>query len=332
MICPNQGSTPPCRLCGRVAFRRLFEARAFDAAGERFELARCVQCGLVRSEPVFDDPELGRYYAPAYYGGSERKFTGPAEALTRYASRRRAGAILQRLRALQPREQTDARPVRVVDIGCGRGLLLAAMADRGCECHGIERGEFPADEAAGAIRFHKQRLEDVGFEDGYFDVAVLWHVLEHISQPAELVSETARIVRPGGLLVLAVPNFASLQARLYGPDWFHLDLPRHVQHFTPATLGRCLGQGGFRIVDSSTWSIEQNLYGHLQSALNKLAGFARPNAMYGLLKNHKGFFAKCRLAAWAAAAGLVIPAAVGECALAQLTASGATLSVYAQRR
>ena len=68
-------------------------------------------------------------------------------------------------------------------------------------------------------------------EEGHPDQVIVWHVLEHLDEPRATVAEIRRITRPGGRLIVAVPNYSSLQARWAGAAWFHLDLPRHLHHF-----------------------------------------------------------------------------------------------------
>lgn len=320
---------PPCPLCGGAQFRTLFSAPGFDNGDERFELAECSRCRLVRTQPVLSDDQLAAYYAPTYYGGGNRKFGGAFESLIRALNTHRARSILAKVR---PSEDATNSAPRVIDIGCGRGDLLGAMRIVGCECHGVERSEFPTDEQTQGIRFYKVNVEDVGFEPDYFDLAVLWHVAEHLPQPLATIREARRILRPGGLLAIAVPNFDSLQAALFRSRWFHLDLPRHLHHLRMTTLQQCLVDNGFSVEASSTWSVEQNVYGFVQSSLNALSGPGQGNALYGLLKRHEGSAAKAKLVAWLVAAGLIAPLAVVESVVAAALAKGATAIVYARKQ
>jgi 2-polyprenyl-3-methyl-5-hydroxy-6-metoxy-1,4-benzoquinol methylase len=98
---------------------------------------------------------------------------------------------------------------------------------------------------------------------------VLWHVLEHVPDPLATLERARQILRPGGLLVIAVPNFESLQARFSGRHWFHLDVPRHYHHFGLSILKRMLREAGFTISDVSHLSLEYNPYGWIQSILNR---------------------------------------------------------------
>ena len=78
---------------------------------------------------------------------------------------------------------------------------------------------------------------------GPFDVITMWHVLEHLPDPGSALARAAGLLRPGGTLIVSVPNNDSLQARLGGDDWLHLDIPRHIYHFTPGSLVAPRGAG-----------------------------------------------------------------------------------------
>ena len=103
-----------------------------------------------------------------------------------------------------------------------------------------------------------------------FDCITFWHSLEHLPDPVHAVRIANRLLTPEGVLCIAVPDFGGLQAPLFGPDWLHLDVPRHLHHFTPSSLTRLLEQCGFK--PRKTWhqEFEYDLLGWIQSAINKL--------------------------------------------------------------
>ena len=161
-------------------------------------------------------------------------------------------------------------------------MLLADLADRGLETHGVEVSEKAAH---GADRRTKitvaARLADAGYPASYFDAVFLLHVLEHLPEPRETMCEIRRVLRPGGKLVVEVPNFSSWQAQWAGPAWFHLDLPRHLFHFPASALRRLLVETGFRVETESQFSFTQGTFGWLQSALNRTR--LPRNGLYTLL-------------------------------------------------
>ena len=102
------------------------------------------------------------------------------------------------------------------------------------------------------------------------DLVVMFHVLEHLSDPLTALTAVARRVKPGGTLILGVPNIASWQARFAGPFWMHLEVPRHLCHFSPESIERALGASGFRMTRLDFQSFEHDPFGWVQSTLDRL--------------------------------------------------------------
>jgi SAM-dependent methyltransferase len=252
-----------------------------------FTLLNCTDCGLGRLFPQPSRELIGRFYPPSYYGVTGAKFVPMVEALVRVVGARHVRMLS---RGLSP-------GARVLDVGCGRGVLLSSLADRGFEVHGFE---ISAAAAAGAdpratISIGNE-LEDAGYPDAWFDEVIVWHVLEHLSEPRRALSEIHRILKPGGRLIVAVPNYSSLQARWSGPAWFHLDLPRHLFHFPLSGLRRMLVDIGFTPKSEHHFSLRQNPFGWVQSALNRFKRLPR-NGLYTLLKSRPGAAAAYSLSA-----------------------------------
>ena len=322
----------PCICCSGTDFRTLFSAGDFDSGKDSSTLTKCKGCGLVRTEPMLTDTELSRYYDLGYYGGKRAKFVGFAERLTRWFNSSRARSIVSCLRMdLMP---SVGAPYKVLDIGCGRGSLLKALNRLGCECHGVERTEFPDDSDTQDIYFHKGGLQGISFARGSFDAVVIWHVLEHTENPLAILQETSRVLRPGGILVIAVPSFGSFQSNLFRGHWFHLDLPRHLYHFTLATLTRCLNKAGFEVLHKSTFSLEQNPFGFVQSLFNSVMPSTQPNRFYSLLKKRNDATVPNSMGSvlyWSALACIASPFALFEHLVSGVLGKGATLIVYAKK-
>ena len=326
----NQESTESphlqCANCGGSEFSLLFDANDFDTGKESFSLYRCPSCKLVHTSPMPTDNELSAYYKPQYYGEGKQKFSSLIEKWTISSNLRLASSIARRI---NKQAQIDNRPLRVLDIGCGRGNLLKAFNRLGFDCHGVERAEFPDQSTDENIKIYRSSVKDAEFKDSYFDVVILWHVLEHLSNPADIVQEIYRIIDDSGILVIAVPNFGSFQSRLFKKHWFHLDLPRHLYHFERQSLDNLLTTKKFETVSLDTRSVDQSIFGFIQSALNALSWFA-PNSFYEQLKlpmlqRKLHFYIQSILAA------ILTPFALADYILSAATSQGSCLIITARK-
>ncbi|MBV8547066.1 MAG: class I SAM-dependent methyltransferase [Acidobacteria bacterium] len=310
--------TPNCLVCGAETRHR------FDAVVEGFALFACDDCGSARTWPALDGRQIAAWYPQAYYGNRNVRFNPLFERMTRWFRRRRVG-VIRRL----------TKPGAVLDVGCGRGFTLRFLADAGYRSTGVE---LSADAAAHArdvlgIDIRTGDFLSQSFEAGQFDVVIFWHSLEHVADPLAALNRAAEILKPGGLLVVAVPNLSSIQARLAGREWFHLDVPRHYVHFSARGLKRALRDRHFRIVDTAHFSFEQNPYGWIQSILNRV--FAH-DLLYSILKEpaaraHRIREYPLQTIATSIAGVLLLPVAMILMTIETLLRRGGTIEVYARK-
>jgi len=301
---------------------------AFDyISGETFQIARCRRCAQVVTLPVPAD--IGRYYPAGYYGDKQgRRFPAVMEWLQEKLYAWRSGQVLRRLK------QNNAR---VLDIGCGRGLLLRAFQRNGCDVTGTEFSD-------GACRFAREvlklpvrvgGLQELNFPADSFDVVVMWHVLEHVSDPRPMVAEVARILRPGGMFLVAVPDFGSPEARLTKAGWFHLDCPRHLSHHTRESLSRILGEAGLSPKWVSALAPEYDNFSFVQSLLNWLG--ARPNLLYNWLRGQSAKVMGAKKSCGSAVATVLLAPVLGVISvpatlLLAALGRGATLTITAVKK
>jgi len=318
-----------CWNCGCAQFEQLFQARDFDSALNSYPIRRCRKCDLCYTGMVTDD-ELAAIYSKAYYGSEKAKFLSLIETLVRIGHHRQAKKILHLYQEQQSRPGDVKQAISVLDIGCGRALLLQEFDKLGTDCLGIERGEFPGS-GLHKIDIHVGSLDDCELAGKCFDIIILWHVLEHITGLGTLLEELPRHLNPGGLLVISVPNFLSWQSRFFRQHWFHLDLPRHVTHFEKDWLENTLGSMELEIISQTTFTASQNIYGFMQSSLNKFIS-RKPNRLYKLLTQSHDQRDWTALAGWAMLAIPLMPFAVLEALISAVLHQGATLTLYARKR
>ena len=253
----------------------LFPARDY-ITGDDFVIHRCEACGLARTQPTPSPEAIGRYYPDAYYGDViHRRFPAPVEWL-------QDRLYAHRARRLEGTIKGASR--RVLDIGCGKGFLLRAFRHRGWVAQGVELSEHSARHAREilGLEVHVGALTDAALADKRFDAAVLWHVLEHSPDPARMLGEVHDLLDSGGLLLVSVPNFGSPEARFFTSGWFHLDVPRHLVHFSQETLLALLRESGFEPIERWRFAPEFDLFSFVQSALNGLG--LPPNKLYRMLR------------------------------------------------
>jgi SAM-dependent methyltransferase len=143
-------------------------------------------------------------------------------------------------------------------VGCGRnGLLKHILDERGARGLGIEMKPEIAAYVRDELKMPvvEGTLLAAGLERARFDLLVMLEYLEHEPDPLRVLSEARRVLKPGGHVVIEIPDPEGLPARLFGERWVNLDLPRHLVFFDRKTLTRALSQTGFEVVSHRRFGI-----------------------------------------------------------------------------
>lgn len=200
-----------------------------------FAVALCPECGSGRTLPVLPPDELGDLY-PRGYNAYALPASTPLRLLATGLFRWRHRRALRR----PPLNALDT-PGRLLDVGAGRGDLGVVLGGRGWRVTALDPSADACAEArARGVEAERGTLLEIEERlEGDFDAVAFQHSLEHVSDPGEELAAARRLLRPGGVVLVTLPNFGSWQRRRFGTDWFHLDLPRHRSHFTRVGI-RCL--------------------------------------------------------------------------------------------
>lgn len=265
-----------CVFCGSLATETVLQATVEGGREPRvFSLLRCPQCALVMTSPRLGRAELEEYYRPEYWG---RVNADDLDWVRRDQASRTA--FLERFRS----------GGRILDVGCGLGLFLLALDPKRWDRYGIEvmpAAYREAQRRLGAERIVTEDLRATMLPGAQFDVITFWDVLEHLPDPVDALRQSFRLLRPGGLLLVRAPNFASYLARRFGADWYELSLPYHLFHFTPDTLARVVEASGFKIraCGNPTGSPGYHAFKHtVLSRLTRLHGRRGGRLRYYLVK------------------------------------------------
>lgn len=251
-----------CNFCKSILFEEVFTVRdfRFRLPGD-FMLVACKNCGLtfIKNPPSLS--QLSSYY-PSYY--PDHLMTKPAlrvkliKIMKRitlsqffgYGEKRFWKNIFYPFRRVFSHTPRYTKGGKILDVGCGRGDFLKSLKDLGWNVYGIDISENAVNAAKssglGNI-FLFGDLRDAQFNNEMFDCVSFRHSLEHLFNPTETLTEAFRILKGGGTVLISVPNFGSLQSRIFGKYWFGVDAPRHLYHFSRPVIVRILEHTGFHV-------------------------------------------------------------------------------------
>lgn len=270
-----------CPICRRGQMDMIYRASPLDySSAHSFPVLACRACGYGRTED--GRQQLEGLYAGGCYDEKEKPWHTLIQPLL---------SLLERGK-LRYFASGNTAGKTLLEIGCGKGRFLEAARERGFRIYGIEPS--PRSFAFASARLGHSvapvGLEEIdavpGFPDAY-DGVMLWHVLEHLRDPAAVLAQIKGKLADKGRLVIAVPNFASCQARLGKADWYHLDPPRHVHHFTPDSLRILSLEHGYAVEKIFFNSLYQNLAGEIITWVNKV--MPGKNAVFNGLRLNRAY-------------------------------------------
>jgi 2-polyprenyl-3-methyl-5-hydroxy-6-metoxy-1,4-benzoquinol methylase len=241
-----------CPLCLSEKVAIKFSCSDHFISKEVFQIAQCRDCGFQFTQDAPDEKELGRYYESEDYISHSNTSKGLSNKLYRFARSfmlRRKLAIVNKI--------TVSNRGSLLDIGSGTGHFADTMKRAGWQVKGIEINEKASEFSQsqfGLDVISPDQIASLGSES--FDCITLWHVLEHFHNPYEYAADIHRILKPGGVCLIALPNSNSFDAIHYGKYWAAYDVPRHLWHFNPATLKLFAEKSGFKVSELKTLPLD----------------------------------------------------------------------------
>ena len=229
-----------CPICQSKKFSHLFSCVDETVSRETFQISRCKECGFLFTNNIPNKEELGKYYQSEEYISHTNSSEGLFNKLYKLI---RLITLKQKVRLLG--KETGV----LLEYGSGTGELLAACQEKGWECIGVEPEEKARKKAQ---KNHKLELidtsEKIDFRENSIDRIMMWHVLEHIPDLHETLSNFKHWLKKEGVMLIAVPNHKSWDAKYYQESWAAYDVPRHLYHFDKNSMKTLLNQHNLEII------------------------------------------------------------------------------------
>ncbi|GAB3428219.1 class I SAM-dependent methyltransferase [Niabella aquatica] len=233
-----------CPVCTSDKLQPVFKVKDHTVSGKEFEVMHCNNCTLRFTQDVPVLEEIGPYYKSEDYISHTNTSKG---LINRLYQRVRVRTMKQKADAVK--KFTGLNAGNLLDIGSGTGTFLHTMRRQGWRVSGLEP-DADARELAKreyGIEANPSHLL-FSLDPGSFNAVTLWHVLEHVHALHEYVAQMKKLLAPNGVLFIAVPNYTTKDAGVYGKYWAGYDVPRHLYHFSPKAMQILMAQHGLKVV------------------------------------------------------------------------------------
>lgn len=263
-----------CPVCAKNDFSLFLDTQDYFLSGEPFSIRQCTACGFKFVNPRPDKDDIGRYYQSDAYISHDANNSSLLGRMYKIA----------RIFSIKIKYKTAGRYVssgRILDVGCGTGEFLKYCKSKGFDVAGVEPNE--------KARTFAREVNDIPVACSLFDIetgpaqfncVTMWHVLEHLHDLNESIEFVKGRLLPGGVFIVAVPNCNSWDAQKFGKFWAAYDVPRHLYHFTEATMKILAEAHGFEIVQS----FPQKLDAYYVSMLSEKYQLGRTNYVNALFR------------------------------------------------
>ena len=275
-----------CPVCKSTQIKPQLSAKDYTVSEEVFSIFACNNCTHLFTQNVAEQNEIGKYYASENYISHSDTQVGFVNKL--YHTIRKK--TLQGKKRLIENE-TQKTTGNILDIGCGTGAFLNTMERAGWEIIGVEPDATTRAKATTLYGIEPQPSEYIfSLPHTSYDAITMWHVLEHVHQLHEYIAQLKNMLTDKGKIFIAVPNYASYDAEHYGEFWAAYDVPRHLYHFSPASMKNLVEQHGLSIKKIKPMWFD-SFYVSMLSEKYKNGNGNLVNAFFiGLLSNIKTMF------------------------------------------
>lgn len=273
-----------CPVCKQASLKTILSLNDYFLTNEIFSICECQNCKLKFTNPRPSENELSKYYESAEYishtNNSIGFFNQTYKLVRQYAISRKVKFI-----------KSFLSRGNLLDIGSGTGEFINHIKSKKFNVTGIEpnyNARIKAIEKYGLDVIDEVEIDQL--QKASFDIITLWHVLEHVYDLNQRIIQIKNLLKSNGVLIIAVPNCDSFDAKHYKNYWAAYDVPRHLYHFNPSTLLHLFNANGFSHIKTKQMVFD-SFYVSILSEKNKTGKSNFIKGFYfGLISNVSAFF------------------------------------------
>ncbi len=232
-----------CLVCNSQNSEFIFQCKDNLTGGSDFDIYECKDCGFIFTNDPPAEQDIEKYYDTGDYishSDTKKGITNTLFHFTRNLMLFRKKNIIRKV--------TGIKTGTLMDIGCGTGYFASFMKEKGWSVTGLEPSERARNFAVNNFDLKViPGIENPGLQDLHFDCITLWHVFEHFHDPGKYLTYIHRLLKPGAVCIIAMPNCRSFDAKHYREFWAAWDVPRHLWHFSPEVFKTFAERNGFEI-------------------------------------------------------------------------------------
>jgi 2-polyprenyl-3-methyl-5-hydroxy-6-metoxy-1,4-benzoquinol methylase len=270
-----------CPICDSSNLTFYIKCKDTLVSGKEFDLYQCAECNFTFTQDHPGEKEIGNYYRSGDYISHSDTTKGIFNTLYHFVRR-----LMLRKKKRIITQVSGLKTGSILDIGSGTGYFAYYMKQAGWTVTGIEPNEtarmFSIDKF-GINVLNPEAIKNLSKE--CFDCITLWHVLEHLEYLDDYLLEIRRLLKPGGICLVALPNHRSFDAKYYKQFWAAYDVPRHLWHFSPDTFHRLTNNYRFSIIGKIPLRIDA-FYISILSEKNKREQFPIISGWFTGLKSY----------------------------------------------
>jgi 2-polyprenyl-3-methyl-5-hydroxy-6-metoxy-1,4-benzoquinol methylase len=275
-----------CPVCKSSSIKPFLSAKDNTVSKAIFAVWQCDQCSVRFTQDIPGQEAIGSYYASDNYVSHSDTQEGFINKLYHLIRKRTLAGKLKLVST-----ETGKQSGKILDVGCGTGAFLHTMQQAGWSCTGLEPDEAARSKASSLYNIEAQPSAQIyTLQSQTYEAITLWHVLEHVHELHEYVEQLKKLLAENGRLFIAVPNYTSHDAAVYKENWAAYDVPRHLYHFSPASIKILMNAHGLEVKKMRPMWFDSFYVSMLSEQYKNGKGNIISAFMIGLISNIKTVF------------------------------------------